>query len=158
MNTKTVCSDIVGKRNSFFQGVLVMRKVSAFLLLAMSLCAVAAAGAEAGGRLDRILAEKVLRVGTPGDYRPFSMLIDRSYEGHDIDVTKLIAKELGVRVEYVPTSWPTLMADHLAGKFDMSHGGITRNVARFVKADFLPPYAPFGDVMAKSQVILRGNS
>ncbi|MDR2528101.1 MAG: transporter substrate-binding domain-containing protein [Synergistaceae bacterium] len=123
-----------------------MRKVGAFLLLAVSLCVVAVAGAEAGGRLDRILAEKVLRVGTPGDYRPFSMLIDRNYEGHDIDVTELIAKELGVRVEYVPTSWPTLMADHLAGKFDMSHGGITRNVARFVKADFLPPYAPFGKV------------
>jgi cyclohexadienyl dehydratase len=121
-------------------------KVRVSLLLALVLCAFTVAGAEAGNRLDRILQEKVLRVGTPGDYRPFSMLVDGKYEGHDIDVTELIAKELGVQVEYVPTSWPKLMEDHLAGKFDMSHGGITRNVARMVKADFLPPYAPFGKV------------
>jgi cyclohexadienyl dehydratase len=122
------------------------KKIGAPFLLALSLCVFVVAGTEAGERLERILTEKVLKVGTPGDYRPFSMLIDQGYEGHDVDVTELIAKELGVKVEYVPTSWPTLMADHLAGKFDISHGGITRNIARFIKADFLPPYAPFGKV------------
>ena len=120
-------------------------KMRVFLVLALVLC-LFAVGAEAGSRLDRILEEKVLRVGTPGDYRPFSMLTDGKYEGHDVDVIELMAKELGVNVEYVPTSWPKLMEDHLAGKFDVSNGGITRNVARMIKADFLPPYAPFGKV------------
>jgi cyclohexadienyl dehydratase len=101
---------------------------------------------EAGDRLNRILETKVLRVGTPGDYRPLAMLENGKYEGFDVDVISLIAKELGVKVEFVPTTWPKLMEDHLADKFDISLGGITRNVVRMVKTDFLPPCAPFGKV------------
>jgi cyclohexadienyl dehydratase len=99
-------------------------------------------------RLNRILEMKVLRVGTPGDYRPFSMLDKATgkYEGHDIDLARLLAAELGVTVEFVPTSWPKLMEDYLAGKFDVAVGGITRSLARMMKADFLPPYAPNGKV------------
>jgi cyclohexadienyl dehydratase len=100
----------------------------------------------AGDRLNRILENKVLRVGTPGDYRPFSMLADGKYEGHDIDVAELIAKELGVRVEYVATSWRDLMGDLLGDKYDVAVGGITQTVARTAQVDFLPPYAPFGKV------------
>ena len=115
-------------------------------LLAFALCLLVVPRAEARDRLNRIMKEKILRVGTPGDYRPFAMLADGKYEGHDTDATELIAKELGVEVEYVPTSWPKLMEDHLAEKFDLSHGGIARSVARMTKADFLPPYAPFSKV------------
>lgn len=104
--------------------------------------------ASASTRLDRIMETKVLRVGTPGDYRPFSML-DKStgkYEGHDIDVVELLAADLGVAVEFVPTTWPKLMEDYLADKFDIAVGGITRSLARMLKGDFLPPYAPNGKV------------
>jgi cyclohexadienyl dehydratase len=99
-------------------------------------------------RLNRILEKKVLRVGTPGDYRPFSMLDKTTgkYEGHDIDVAQLLATELGVTVEVVQTSWPKMMEDYLADKFDVAVGGITRSLARMMKADFLPPYAPNGKV------------
>jgi cyclohexadienyl dehydratase len=99
-------------------------------------------------RLNRILENKVLRVGTPGDYRPFSMLDKTTgkYEGHDIDIVQLLATDLGVTVEYVPTTWPKLMDDYLADNFDVAVGGITRNLARMLKAGFLPPYAPNGKV------------
>jgi cyclohexadienyl dehydratase len=39
----------------------------------------------AGERLDRILDSKALRVGTPGDYRPFAIKEGAGYSGHDID-------------------------------------------------------------------------
>jgi len=99
-------------------------------------------------RLNRILENKVLRVGTPGDYRPFSMLDKTTgkYEGHDIDLAQLLATELGVTVEFVPTSWPKMMDDYLADKFDVAVGGITRSLTRMMKADFLSPYAPNGKV------------
>ena len=99
-------------------------------------------------RLNRILEKKILRVGTPGDYRPFSMLDKTTgkYEGHDIDLAQLLATELGVTVEFVPTSWPKMMDDYLADKFDVAVGGITRSLTRMMKADFLPPYAPNGKV------------
>ena len=102
----------------------------------------------AGQRLDRIMETKVLRVGTPGDYRPFSMLDKASgkYEGHDVELAELLASELGVAVEFVPTAWPKLMDEYLAGSFDIAVGGITRSLARMLKGDFLQPYAPNGKV------------
>ena len=102
--------------------------------------------AQAGQRLDKIMESKVIRVGTPGDYRPFAIKTETGLTGHDIDVIELMAKEIGVKVEYVPTSWPNLMKDIQAGKFDVAVGGITRNVGRIRYIEMLPGYAPFGKV------------
>lgn len=116
-----------------------------FLGLAMAMTL--GATAQAGPRLDRIMESKVIRVGTPGDYRPFAIKTDKGdYEGHDIDVVQAMAKALGVQVEYVQTSWPNLMKDLQADKFDVAVGGITRNVARISQVSMLPGYAPFGKV------------
>lgn len=118
-------------------------------MAAMALAAAASALAvptHAGPRLDRILETKVLRVGTPGDYRPFAIKADGAYRGHDIDVVEHMARDLGVKVQYVDTTWPRLMDDLQADKFDVAVGGITRNVARIAKAEMLPGYAPFGKV------------
>lgn len=118
-----------------------MRAIAAALALAA-----AALPALAGPRLDRIMESKTLRVGTPGDYRPFAIKTDTGYSGHDIDLIEAMAKELGAKVEYVPTSWPKLLMDLQADRFDVAVGGITRNVARLRQAEMLPGYAPFGKV------------
>ncbi|WP_295524964.1 transporter substrate-binding domain-containing protein [uncultured Pseudacidovorax sp.] len=102
--------------------------------------------AHAGPRLDRVLDTKVLRVGTPGDYRPFAIKTDSGYSGHDIDLVERMAKELGVRIEWVPTTWPNLLKDMQADRYDLAVGGITRNVARMRVVAMLPGYAPFGKV------------
>lgn len=102
--------------------------------------------AQAGPRLDKIMESKVIRVGTPGDYRPFAIKTDTGYEGHDIDVIELMAKAMGVRIEYVPTTWRNLMKDIQSDKFDVAVGGITRTVARISHVAMLPGYAPFGKV------------
>jgi cyclohexadienyl dehydratase len=118
------------------------------LLLAIALVLAFSGSLIAAERLDRILETKTLRVGTPGDYRPFSILNKETgtYEGHDIELVELLATELGVKVEFVPTTWPKLMEDYQADKFDIAVGGITRSLARMLKGDFLPPYAPNGKV------------
>lgn len=74
----------------------------------------------------------VLRVGTAGDYQPMSFLDPEtgSYVGFDAALAEDLGEELGVRVEYVPTSWPTLMEDTLAGNFDLAMCGITITDAR----------------------------
>lgn len=112
------------------------------LIMAMTL----GAAAQAGPRLDRVMDSKTLRVGTPGDYRPFAIKTDTGYEGHDIDVIEAMAKVLGVKIEYVQTSWPNLMKDLQTDKFDVAVGGITRNVGRIKLVEMLPGYAPFGKV------------
>lgn len=102
--------------------------------------------AQAGPRLDKIMETKVIRVGTPGDYRPFAIKTDAGYSGHDIDVIETMARELGVKIEYVPTTWPNLVKDLQGNKFDVAVGGITRNVNRMRLFEMLPGYAPFGKV------------
>ncbi|HUH60820.1 MAG TPA: transporter substrate-binding domain-containing protein [Candidimonas sp.] len=123
-----------------------MKKLSrVFLTIGMAL--VLGSAAHAGPRLDRIMESKVLRVGTPGDYRPFAIKTNADgFEGHDIDIIEAMARELGVKIEYVQTSWPNLMANLLDDKFDIAVGGITRNLTRISKAEMLPGYAPFGKV------------
>ena len=118
------------------------------LVVAACGCLVMAAQtpAQAGNRLDRIMETKVLRVGTPGDYRPFSYRNGETHEGFDIDLANQLAKECGLTVEFVPTSWPNLQKDLEADKFDLAVGGITRTTKRMTVGDFLPPYAPFGKV------------
>ena len=63
--------------------------------------------------IDRIQERGTLLVGTTGDYRPLSYKEPETgeYWGFGIDVAGEIAKEIGVSISYVPTSWPTLSAD-----------------------------------------------
>ena len=67
-------------------------------------------------------------IGTTGDYRPLSFLeADGTYWGFGIEVAGMIADRLGVSIEFVQTSWPTLSADVQAEPqtFDLAIGGIT---------------------------------
>jgi len=90
--------------------------------------------------LERIRAAGVLRVGTTGDYTPFSLLrADGSYEGADIEMAHDLGERLGVRVEFVPTVWVDLLDDFLAGRFDIAMGGVTVNDARAADAFFSVP-------------------
>ena len=84
------------------------------------------------GALETIRARGVLRVGTAGDYQPMSYLDPESgkYVGFDAELAEDLAAALSVELEYVETSWPTLMEDTLAGKFDLAICGITITEAR----------------------------
>ena len=48
----------------------------------------------------------------------------------DTEASELLAQSLGVQVKFIPTTWSTLTADTLAGKFDIAMCGITRTLAR----------------------------
>ena len=82
--------------------------------------------------LTEIRERGVLRVGTAGDYQPMSYLDPETgtYIGFDAELAEDLAAALGVTVEYVKTSWPTLMEDTLAGQFDLAVCGITITEAR----------------------------
>ena len=82
--------------------------------------------------IQKIKKDGVLRVGATGDYQPMSFLDPSTgtYVGFDAALAEDLAESLGVKVEYVPTSWPTLMEDTLAGKFDLALCGITITDAR----------------------------
>lgn len=97
-------------------------------------------------KIDDIQSRGYLLVGTTGDYKPMSYLNKETgaYEGFDAEATELFAQSLGVKVQYVPTTWSTLTADTLAGKFDFAMCGITRTFAREQKMALSNGYLVFG--------------
>jgi cyclohexadienyl dehydratase len=63
----------------------------------------------------------VLRIGTSGDYPPFS----KAGSGFDIEVGKRLAEALDHDVEWVPFAWPDLKAKIAANAFDVAMSGVT---------------------------------
>ena len=103
-----------------------------FFLIVFALLLFLPTGKLEAGHLEDIVARGTIRIGTTGDYIPMSYLNPATgeYEGIDAELSKIIADSLGVAIEYVPTTWPTLSADMQAGKFDIALCGISRNFAR----------------------------
>ena len=104
----------------------------------------AAAASGAGSRLDDVLARGMLRVCTTGDYKPYSYYrADGRFEGIDIDMAESLAKSLGVKTDYVKTSWPNLTGDFVA-KCDIAVGGVSTTLERQKRVFFTQPYVVDG--------------
>ncbi len=93
-------------------------------------------------RLQQILDAHVLRVGTTGDYAPFSFQGENDIDlvGIDIDLANNLAATMGVEIRFVHTSWPGLLADLQAGLYDMAMSGVSRNPDRRRVGYFSIPY------------------
>ena len=92
--------------------------------------------------LEDITNSKVIRVGTTGDYGPFSFVSDNTeelYNGIDIELAKDLAATMNIEVEFVHTTWGTLMDDLLQDKFDVGMSGISINADREAQAMFSIP-------------------
>jgi cyclohexadienyl dehydratase len=110
-------------------------KLRAALLLAV------VAGPAQASALSDILQRGVIRIGVTGDYPPFARRDPAgAYSGFDVDLAQSLGKALGVRVEFVPTSWAALSADFSGGKFDVGMGGISVTLERARLGFFTAPY------------------
>jgi len=91
--------------------------------------------------LTEILSSGTLKVGTTGDWDPMTMknVASNEYEGYDIDVVTELAKDLDVKVEFVPTDWKTLVSGITAGKYHMT-GSASISPARATAAGFTDSY------------------
>ncbi len=82
-------------------------------------------------RLTQIKDSGLLRIGTTGDYEPFSSSTDfTDYEGIDIDLGRDLAGSLGVKAVFVQTGWPRLSEDLKANQFDIAMSGVSIIPAR----------------------------
>ena len=98
-----------------------------FILIAAAAMLFAGCGTPRSDALREVRERGVLRVGATGDYRPMSFRDPASgrYWGFDADLAEDLARSLGVKLEFVHTTWPTLMNDTLDRKFDLALCGIT---------------------------------
>ncbi len=130
--------------STFAAEILVLMRKILLLFLAAVLCGSTMTLASCAGCDDnavvvdqptiaRIQNRGTILIGTTGDYRPLTFReADGTYWGFGIDMAGEIAKRLGVGIEFVQTSWPTLSADVHAEPqtFDLAIGGITITDAR----------------------------
>lgn len=90
--------------------------------------------------INKIQKAKVIRVGM-STFVPWAMK-DKNGElvGFEIDVAKKLAKDMGVKVEFVPTSWSGIIPALLTGKFDVIIGGMGITPTRNLTVNFTNPY------------------
>ena len=101
----------------------------------------ASAATATASRLDDILARGVLRVGSTGDYKPFSYrTANGGFIGLDIALAADLASSLDVKLQVVPTTWGALMSDLGGDRFDLAIGGVSVTLERQKKAFFSIPY------------------
>lgn len=115
-----------------------IRRVSAAALLLLTLACVRQAP-----RDDR----PPLRVGTSGDYAPFSIAAADGFTGLDVEIARRFAHDSGRRLELVAFRWPDLGCDLAAGLFDVAMGGITMRPERAVAAIFTRPVVETGAIV-----------
>ena len=94
-----------------------MKKIIIATLLLLSTVA-----ANADTKLQKILKSGELKVGTTGDWDPMTMKdpATNKYKGFDIDVMNELAKDMGVKVKFVPTKWKTIVSGITAKRYDIS--------------------------------------
>ena len=95
---------------------------------------------DAVSRLERIKKTGVLRIGVPGDYAPFAITRGDSLYGADIKMARALAAALGVRPQFIKTSWPKLAADMQNDAFDIALGGVSITPERSALASFSISY------------------
>jgi cyclohexadienyl dehydratase len=120
-----------------------VKKIITSLFLALLLTVTA----QAESKLQTILKNKELRVGTTGDWDPMSVKdpATNSYKGFDIDVMNELAKDMGVKVKFVPTDWKTIVSGITADRYDISTS-VTKTPKRAEVAGFTETYYKYGTV------------
>ena len=101
----------------------------------------------AESNLDKILSSGVLKVGTTGDWDPMTIKdpATNKYKGFDIDVMNELAKDMGVKIEFVPAEWKTIVSGITSERYDISTS-VTKTPKRAEVAGFTDTYYKYGTV------------
>ncbi len=108
--------------------------------------------------IEKIQKKKVIRIGM-STFVPWAMKDKQGrLIGFEIDVAKKLAHDMGVKAEFIPTSWSGIIPALLTGKFDVIIGGMGITPKRNLKVNFTMPYDFSGMSMVASRVKAKGFS
>jgi polar amino acid transport system substrate-binding protein len=94
------------------------------------------------------MANKTIRIAVPTDYPPFGFVgPDMQPKGMDIDMAKLIATKLGVKLELIPVTAPNRIAYLQTKKADLTISSLGKTAERAKVIDFSIAYSPFFDAV-----------
>jgi ABC-type amino acid transport substrate-binding protein len=93
-----------------------------------------------GNMLDRIRKRGVLRAGYNPERLPFTFFNDAGeLVGFDVELLNLLAREMGVSLEFIPVSWDTLKEEFAASQIDIM-GTVPLSTHMLVDFDLSDPY------------------
>lgn len=116
-------------------------------LLGISLlagCAALALGTTAvsAETIDQVKEKGVLTVGMLVDFPPYGIMnTDNKPDGYDADVAKVLAKDLGVKVNIIPVTGPNRIPYLLTNKVDMLVASLAITPERAKQVQFSHPYS-----------------
>ena len=131
----------------------VLRSLALTLLLTAGLAtAWTPATASAADLLATVKARGTLKVALEGTYPPFNYKDQKTGQlaGYDVDVARLLATRLGVKVEFVSSEWASILAGLSANKYDVIVSQVGINPKREQAFDFSTPY-----IYSMPQLIVR---
>ena len=119
-----------------------MKKLIYFILILLLPFSV-----NADSQLNKILSSGELKVGTTGDWDPMTMKdpATNKYKGFDIDVMNELAKDMGVKITFVPTEWKTIVSGITSNRYHLSTS-VTKTAKRALVAGFTNSYYKYGTV------------
>ena len=122
---------------------------SVLVSLAIIMCF---SGIASAGTLDEIAQRGELRIACQTQGAPFSF-VDKNGErtGSSIELCKMIAQEMGVKVKFLNYDWDGLIPALMSKKADMLAADMTPTLKRAMKIAFADPYMYTGSVVFVKQ-------
>ena len=118
-----------------------MKKIIALVLaLVMVAACLTACGGAKGATLKDVQKAGKLTVATSPDFPPFESLEGNEVVGIEVEIMKLVAKELGVEIEFVQMDFDSVLVGIQAAKYDCAMSGITVTPDREKNMLFTTPY------------------
>ena len=107
--------------------------------------------------LDRIIETGLVRIAVPQDLPPFGSIRNGQVEGYDVDIAKLVATELGVRLQLVPVTSVNRIPALLTDRVDLVIANLGISPDRAKTIAFSTPYAPvFSGVFGAPELVVKG--
>ena len=114
------------------------------LTLVLAAAGLLAGAAYAQNALDDVMKAKAIKIAVPTDYPPYGFVgIDLQPQGLDIDMAKLIADKLGVKLDMVPVISANRIPYVQTKQVHLVISTLGKNPERLKVIDFTHAYSPF---------------
>jgi polar amino acid transport system substrate-binding protein len=134
----------------------ITKTLAAALIVAAAASQTVFAKPASGRSVAEIKKSKTIRIAVFSDKKPFGYVDENGeYQGHDVYFGNRIAKDLGVKVKYVPVEAAARVEVLATGKVDVVLANFTVTPERAQKVDFALPYmkVALGIVSPKNALI-----
>jgi polar amino acid transport system substrate-binding protein len=124
-----------------------MKKISLLISLMLS-GLIISSSVFANSLLEEIQERGTIKIGSTLKYPP-QMYRDSNGEpaGYDVELMKMLANDMKVKLEVVDMDFPGLIPALLAGKVDMLSVGLVNTPERALAIEFTDGYVPYRQVM-----------